>query len=803
MELPECPICFQIYDTISTIPRVLPCGHSICQTCLPQLPQRFTNTIRCPACTQLVKYLQAQGPSSLPKNIDLLSFINQQQQQQNPNPISPSQSESHPNQSNNNPPIGVSQHGFVPISFSDEFYAFWKGFVLPHDAVLMDEEPGKLVRGKMGLKNKTVSLFHVFTTYLSDSLVSFSYIVRIMEGLSKLEEKEREELRLVLRDGGAMGRSFRVCGVYGLWMDLENGYVFLVTQSLNAKKADDIADFCLVSRGISGFAMVSMELCEAVIGLHSEGLVSGCLAPSCFSFNDLGRAFVDLNDILITGRRVRKCIADKNYKNEMCLDTIYKSQAFVSPELLFSLVHKEGMFGYSVEFHSDVWSLACILVSLLVEDLFTEELFKSLYQLIRVENVDENLGMYKSWVERICLALENQLGTEFASLYQVLSKCFDFDPGMRPPVRDVWKCVRELLIKPHIDALSSPDTDVMRKNTGGHCLTLGDLCDQPKGTEQTVGRDLVEGIVEKDLAGGLGFGNLKSVTLQGHRDCVTGLAVGGGFIFSSSFDKIVNVWSLQNFSLVRSLKGHEHRIMAIVFVDGNNPFCISGDIEGGIFIWGIGLNSGEEPLKKWYEEKDWRYSGVHALAVSGMEYLYTGNGDKSVKAWSLRDYSLTCTMIGHKSVVSSLAVCDGILYSGSWDGTIRLWCLNDHSSLAVLGEDTAGSLASILSLSVDHHMLAAGLESGSVKVWKNDVLLRSIQSQDGAILALDVKGKWLFTGGWSKAVNIQELSADEFQVDTKQIGTITCDSVIKALLYWEGKLVVGLADKVIKVYYYG
>ena len=47
-------------------------------------------------------------------------------------------------------------------------------------------------------------------------------------------------------------------------------------------------------------------------------------------------------------------------------------------------------------------------------------------------------------------------------------------------------------------------------------------------------------------------------------------------------------------------------------------------------------------------------------------------------------------MNGHKSVVSALAVFDGVLYSGSWDGTIRLWSLNDHSPLTVLGEDTPG-----------------------------------------------------------------------------------------------------------------
>ncbi|MFS7938465.1 hypothetical protein Hanom_Chr05g00440011 [Helianthus anomalus] len=37
------------------------------------------------------------------------------------------------------------------------------------------------------------------------------------------------------------------------------------------------------------------------------------------------------------------------------------------------------------------------------------------------------------------------------------------------------------------------------------------------------------------------------------------------------------------------------------------------------------------------EEKDWPYTGIHALAaaVSGSDYFYARSGDKSVKAWSM------------------------------------------------------------------------------------------------------------------------------------------------------------------------
>lgn len=93
---------------------------------------------------------------------------------------------------------------------------------------------------------------------------------------------------------------------------------------------------------------------------------------------------------------------------------------------------------------------------------------------------------------------------------------------------------------------------------------------------------------------------------------------------------------MQDLSYVHTLRGHKHKVMAVVYVDGEQPLCISGDSGGGIFLWGISVPLTQEPLRTWYEQKDWRYSGIHALAVGGNGYLYTGSGDRSVKAWLLQ-----------------------------------------------------------------------------------------------------------------------------------------------------------------------
>jgi WD40 repeat protein len=129
---------------------------------------------------------------------------------------------------------------------------------------------------------------------------------------------------------------------------------------------------------------------------------------------------------------------------------------------------------------------------------------------------------------------------------------------------------------------------------------------------------------------------LKSSTLLAHHDCVTGLAIGGGFLFSCSYDKTINIWSLNDLSYVQYLKGHGHKITAVTAVTNDDwSLCISGDSGSGIFVWCVDSSLKEEPFKSWYEQNDWLYRGVHCLAVSRTSYLYTGSRDKSIKAWSL------------------------------------------------------------------------------------------------------------------------------------------------------------------------
>lgn len=95
--------------------------------------------------------------------------------------------------------------------------------------------------------------------------------------------------------------------------------------------------------------------------------------------------------------------------------------------------------------------------------------------------------------------------------------------------------------------------------------------------------------------------------------------------------------------------------MALVYVDEEEPLCISGDSGGGIFVWGITTPFMQDPLRKWFEQKDWRFSGIHSLTVSRNLFLYTGSGDRTIKAWSIKvSLSFHCLLMLQRKTKASL-----------------------------------------------------------------------------------------------------------------------------------------------------
>ncbi|WVZ98693.1 hypothetical protein U9M48_044094 [Paspalum notatum var. saurae] len=745
-DLPECPVCLSPFDAVSAVPRVLPCGHSLCGPCIAALPPASASSsagggssIRCPLCSQCVPFSRALGPSSLPKNLALIALL----------PSPPRSAASHIPTATAPPPLPLPLHAAHSRLLSRFRYA-----VLPESASPLRSAatPTRLAFGSLDsdlgapwfcARGRPVSLLSIEThpseggppTEQEAVFYRPSHAARVLAALGALSDAAREELAGLIASSARLAR--RVCRVYGVWMAPDAPPLWMVSER-HPRSAALLLEEEMINREetVIGIGFVAMEACEAIMSLHGEGLVLGCLGLDCFCLDHFGHCLLDLNQTLTLCRRIQAGAS------------AHDIGAFIAPEVAAVLADKlqrkdhdfDGLIGCS----SDVWSLGCVLVALLTRD---EELVAGW----------NSEALYDDWEKEVVTRLDaSLLGTQLESLAAIIASCLRYDPKCRPEVADVWKCIRGLLMK-SCDVAVVPDDIVTHKSL--RCVLLGELssmfadsCSVESDDKTQLSQGAVENSLNQDDGSNGGFlnnrgndlsgingqqsaGVVKSSTLLGHRDCVTGLTIGAGLLFSSSYDKTINVWSLQ--------------------------LASTGNV-----------------------------GGANASAAAGSQsdgYYY--------------DYSLRCTMTGHKSTVSCLVVASGILYSGSWDGTIRSWWLTDHTPLSVLEDDTAGSIAPVLSISTEGNFVASSYENGYFKIWKNDVLVKSEKLQNGAIYAVKLSGKWLYTGGWDKVINIQELLEVESEIELQDIASITCDSIITSILSWDERLIVGLSSRDIMVYH--
>ncbi|XP_071807681.1 uncharacterized protein [Asterias amurensis] len=68
----ECPMCLELYDSSNRWPKLLPCQHTFCRTCLGQLDKH--GSIACPQCRQQHKS-PVGGSQQLPNNFTMLALL--------------------------------------------------------------------------------------------------------------------------------------------------------------------------------------------------------------------------------------------------------------------------------------------------------------------------------------------------------------------------------------------------------------------------------------------------------------------------------------------------------------------------------------------------------------------------------------------------------------------------------------------------------------------------------------------------------------------------------------------------------
>ncbi|XAR59520.1 hypothetical protein NMG60_11015381 [Bertholletia excelsa] len=183
-----------------------------------------------------------------------------------------------------------------------------------------------------------------------------------------------------------------------------------------------------------------------------------------------------------------------------------------------------------------------------------------------------------------------------------------------------------------------------------------------------------------------------------------------GGIVSGGMDTLVKVWDLSTGEAVQTLKGHQLQVTGIA-LDGSD--IVSSSVDCTLRRWRKG-----QSIESWEAHK----AAIQAVIKLPSGELVTGSSDTTLKLWRGR----TClhTFVGHTDTVRSLAVMRDLgILSASHDGSIRLWAISGQVLMEMVGHTS-------IVYSVDSHisgLIVSGSEDSFVKIWKDGVCVQSIE----------------------------------------------------------------------------
>ncbi|XP_074652932.1 WD repeat, SAM and U-box domain-containing protein 1-like isoform X2 [Tubulanus polymorphus] len=160
-------------------------------------------------------------------------------------------------------------------------------------------------------------------------------------------------------------------------------------------------------------------------------------------------------------------------------------------------------------------------------------------------------------------------------------------------------------------------------------------------------------------------------TVSSHTGDVNWVCFSGQNLASSSGDKTVRLWKLDDFNeqACSPLLGHTYHVHCCVF----SPFgtlLASCSTDGKAILWDA--KSGEQIATLYHKSK----ASVRVCRFSpDSSVLATGSEDESLCLWDVSSRKLIRTFVGHEATVTALAFSPDSTYiiSGSTNGDIRLW----------------------------------------------------------------------------------------------------------------------------------
>ncbi|KAG6837319.1 hypothetical protein H0H93_011414 [Arthromyces matolae] len=252
-------------------------------------------------------------------------------------------------------------------------------------------------------------------------------------------------------------------------------------------------------------------------------------------------------------------------------------------------------------------------------------------------------------------------------------------------------------------------------------------------------------VSSSNVVGGWGYGCVG--ICEGHAESIGAVAISNTedadetnhrFMFTGSQDRTIKMWDLSGIQLTcqndeaeptrcKSLcthKAHDKDINALD-VSPNDKFLASGSQDRTAKIYSIEYIAGSGGSPRRGEIKligtcKGHKRGVWTVRFSRTErILATGSGDKTIKLWSLDDFSCLKTFEGHTNSVLRVDFINAGLQivSASSDGLLKVWDIKEEQCVATL--DNHEDKVWALSITRDETRIVSGAADSVVTFWED------------------------------------------------------------------------------------
>jgi WD40 repeat protein len=248
-------------------------------------------------------------------------------------------------------------------------------------------------------------------------------------------------------------------------------------------------------------------------------------------------------------------------------------------------------------------------------------------------------------------------------------------------------------------------------------------------------------------------------TLKGHTNSVESLAFSpdGATLASGSWDGTVRLWQVSDGTSLHTLGERAfYPVWGLAF-SPDGSILMSGTSDGTVRLWQVSDGTVQRTVEMddGYA-KSWQSKSVTFSPDGAMLAARAG---KEVQLWQVSDGTLLHTLEGHTNSVESVAFSpDGaMLASGSWDNTVRLWRASDGTPLRTLD---ANSVENVVFAPDGATLAVATWEE--VRLWRvsDGALLRTLEGHTSSVesVTFSPDGTTLASGSRDSIVRLWQVS---------------------------------------------